>query len=445
MSSSATKAATRTAAANLPTVSEFLKSLQEQQQQDQQQQPPITSVSLGNPAGDADSIISAIALAYIDSVPAQSSPKTVLPIISIPHDDLKRQRPETKYLLELAGIDMDDLVAIDSPSLPCKASATLVDHNRLTFQHPDSKCQWEVTQILDHHLDEGAHLETCPASTNEEQQDQEQRVVAFCSSSQKALVASTCTLLVERFLARHSGQPFPPSLSILLLGVILLDSINMSPKAGKGTERDRLALEQLQQQTNWESLDLPLEILMKEASSKKQPNHQQLFDTLQNQKFHPDFWNSLTALQALKLDYKRFTPTGVNNNNNSINFGVSTVLQTMSDFVHKEGLLDTIQSNYGSSSDLEFFAVMFFSVDGDDTPKRQMMLASENVDLVNDLITFLMQEGSLQLQQVEETFPKGTNDMSLNVVYLEQGNARASRKQVAPILMDYFKDTKSEL
>lgn len=381
----------------LPSVSEFLqgKSLKED-----------ATLSLGNPAGDADSIISALALAYIDST---LDKKPTVPIVSIPHEDLKTQRPETKYLLQLAGINLDDLIAIDHKSLPKKASVVLVDHNQLTLE--DRAGDWTVTQILDHHLDERAHTDTC-----------QDRNIAFDSSTSSALVASTCTLIAERFSSLRQ-EAFPPSLAILLLGVILLDSINMSPKAGKGTTRDRAALQALQTQTDWTAIrdNLPADIL-DEAGC---PQSQKLFDTLQNQKFHPDFWESLTALQALKLDYKSF---GVPNQPTS-SFGVSTILQSMNDFFQKPQILETIQSSF---AEVEFFGLMFFCVK-DETPQRQIALVCSKPDLLDSLLNFLEEEGSLNVEVVDRRHAH-----NLHVVFMNQGTVTASRKQVVPILMEYF-------
>jgi exopolyphosphatase len=368
------------------------------------------AISLGNPAGDADSIVSAIALAYMDSAFGDEKTK-MAPIVSISHEVLKTQRPETKRLLQLANIDLDDLMAMDYPDLPSKISVSLVDHNFLKW---NNKPDWTVTAILDHHLDERKHLDTC-----------EERNIAFDASTSSALVASTCTLMVERFPA---SEEFPPSLAILLLGVILLDSINLSHKAGKVTPRDEAAVQTLLNRTDWSSLNLPAEIVGDDVT--KQPDLTRLFDTLQSQKFHPDFWNSLSVLQALKLDYKSFAiqPT------NKV-FGISSVLQTMTEFLANDDLLDAVLEQEGQSfvEDLELLGIMFFSV-VDDTPQRQIILIGKDEKKLDNLVNFFTSEGSLQVQPLDKT---SKND--LHMICLKQRNFKASRKQVAPILMEYFK------
>ena len=137
--------------------------------------------------------------------------------------------------------------------------------------------------------------------------------------------------------------------------------------------------------------------------------------------------------QAKKLDYKSF---GVPNQPSS-SFGVSTALQSVDGFFQKPQILESIQSS--SFADLEFFGIMFCSVE-DETPQRQMALASPDLDLMDDLVAFLEEEGSLKVKVVDRKHEK-----NLHVVYLDQGTATASRKQVVPILMEYFKKKNPEL
>ena len=223
---------------------------------------------MSEPAGDADSIVSAIAWAYTEYLASQLEEErgrhcssTMTPIVSIPAHDLTTQRPETTLLLEWAGIPADvlhfvdtldepsivekyndDPVASTTKTIPDESkeepvwNVTLVDHNRLSSSslplltnnaaHHHKLC---VVEIVDHHLDEGYHHDTC-----------RHRNIAFAHGA--ATVASTCTLVVER-LQEQDGSSFPAPLSLLLLGVILLDSVNLQPSAGKDTPRDVTAVQ----------------------------------------------------------------------------------------------------------------------------------------------------------------------------------------------------------
>ena len=411
-----------------PTVSEFLKEASLLLTAPSTAQSTTTTsqtfpITLGNPAGDADSIISAIALAYIDTMFSDqdflaTSTTTTIPIVSIPHESLTTQRPETKCLLkQLAKVDLNDLIAIDSSNIPTHASVSLVDHNSLTIS---DKPNWRVISIFDHHIDEGQHMDSCSSPTH--------RIIAFDSEASVALVASTCTLMVERFPV---AEPFPPSLAILLLGVILLDSVNLSPKAGKVTPRDEAAVQALLDRTDWSPLNLPQNILAEDGA----PDTTKLFDILQNQKFHPDFWNALTLLQALKLDFKSFEIASPDRS-----FGVASVLQPMDDFMEKHGGLNSLKSPcLEFVNSFEVFVIMFFSFTnsiGQYTgPQRQLVLMAKSEESLQEAASFLKQDTTLQLEEVK----RSTTSEDINLVCFKQGNPKASRKQLAPILMDYFK------
>ncbi len=116
---------------------------------------------IGNEAGDADSIISAITLAYVES--SQEEIEST-PIVSIPKADLTTQRPEVSLLMEMAGIvnASSNLIFVDDPLIQHDAidsKVTLVDHNILAEKFQGKN--WTVMEIVDHHQDEGLYFETC--------------------------------------------------------------------------------------------------------------------------------------------------------------------------------------------------------------------------------------------------------------------------------------------
>merc|ERR1712079_467986 len=80
-----------------------------------------------------------------------------------------------------------------------------------------------VEQILDHHMDTNSH----PQARSE--------IVDG--------LGSACTLVVEQFLTTNA--PISRQLGTLLAGVILLDTRNFDPAEGKGTPRDKAALEHI--------------------------------------------------------------------------------------------------------------------------------------------------------------------------------------------------------
>lgn len=387
----------------------------------EQRQHPSTHVVIGNEAGDADSIISAITLAYVESLSDTTSLfQQITPVLSIPKADLETQRPETVLLLSLAGLSPavadTTLLFVDDLWIQSQTSSldvTLVDHNRISANF--SPRHRKVVSIVDHHLDEGHHLENSGKRRN----------IAFATDA--ALVASTCTLVVER-LREVSPPPYPAPLSILLLGVILLDSVNMAPAAGKATPRDAAALQSLLDGTNWNELGAEAMKVLEFGGDGKLDTTA-LFDSLQNAKFDPAFWKSLAVRDALRLDYKSFSYGGGS-------FGVSTVLTSLTDFQSKDLCVDSIRM-YMRDMQVELLGIMlaYTNAESGGLHRELMLVATDNLPL-EEMVQYLLHDhDSLMLNELEGS---SLNEGGLTMRCFKQGNASASRKQVVPILLQFF-------
>jgi len=375
-------------------------------------------VVFGNEAGDADSIISALSLAFVDSV-CYKAPKT--PIVSIPRADLCLRR-ETVLLLELANVEVDKLHFMDDPIvLDSVKDITLVDHNRLTIEK-DSMEDVQVVEILDHHYDEGCHTQV----------QGDLRNVAF--QNDKALVASTCTLVAERLFASDTAKPpYDSHLSIALLGVILLDTVNMKPEAGKGTARDQAAIGTLVHKTDWSTLENKSGLINTDDGTIDTDN---LFDLLSESKYDQEFWRGLSVADALRLDYKRFqSPSGHV-------FGASSILLEIDAFLSKTDMMEELQS-YMEQVGVPLLAVLS-SQFKDNAPRREMLLCGSNEKLVNDMTGDLLTSSEASIMKTEEVplgMENGTGALTLK--RFRQGNPKASRKQVAPILLNFYKSATS--
>lgn len=460
----------------VPSLSDFI--------QDRYSQ-PSQHVVIGNKAGDSDSIISAITLAYVESLisliamrrKGKSSESSATheeqdvswkmaslrtPIVSIPKIDLVSQRPETTLLLKLAGISesvQDKLIFVDDPRLQTTrstsssgassngsmkgANVTLVDHNRLDTDFEPLK--WKVRAIRDHHLDEGYHSDTCLFHQ-----------VAFDNKKGHALVASTCSLIVERMqendccavFTGHNSK-YPADLSLLLLGVILLDSVNLNPAAGKVTPRDVAAVEHLLNNTSWQDLSVAtqdrLGMIVKQDSTNNEtnkPNKILLFNALQSAKFDPNFWRGLSIRDALRLDYKRFEASLPSTAIQA--FGMSSVLLSLQDFVQGHG--DDGQQrihDFMQEKEIDFFAIMFASSSTLNLLERQMMICSRDSSLVSNVVAYLEQNDSLELSEIDDYVASSITDVPVTSRCFDQQNAKASRKQVAPILLEFFRNNTS--
>lgn len=342
-----------------------------------------TQIAIGNPAGDADSVVSALGWAYATT---QQEASHITPVVSIARQDLLTQRPETMALFRLADVDVHALICrdeLEEELPPPPYQITLLDHN-----HESTGLDGTVVSILDHHVDEGQH----PEATR--------RTIAFVDD--RALVASTCTLVAEALYDRPS---IPSSLALLLLGVILLDSINLSETAGKVTDRDRKAVQWLSQYTP--------------ADYQTTAQHTQLFERLQSAKFDPDFWASLSVYDALRLDYKDFGG----------GWGLSSVA------LWKTQVDDDVV-RFMNDKTLDFLGVLWAQPQEDGSLRRELIwCANKSVwsDSQLDALYEHCNRQDLQLKLLCES----TTHPTLTLRHYSQANVQASRKQVAPILSDF--------
>jgi exopolyphosphatase len=455
---------------------------------------------LGNEAGDADSIISALALGYVmileehyyenlcggDDLRSSNSTNTrrvVVPIASVPRADLSLRR-DIIQLLELSGINIAQLPCLDDEYIVAcleepkrsQLTLTLVDHNRIRSSL--SHLSELVTEILDHHEDEGYHIETTASTTTMVNK----RIIAF--EDGRATVASTCTLVVERLFSlltatlsksnnsTSASLKIDGSLGLLLLGVILLDTINMSPTAGRGTLRDAQAISLLLEQTDWSSLhrQSPASTLMgvSEESSHSlirqkifpnyissninnvgTPNTTALFEVLSNSRSDKKFWMEASVADCLRMDYKKFmVPSSPSHSSlTSISsIGLSTVLLGMNDLMSKRNFRADM-STYATSSYVDLFGVLTLDLhdndDGGTTAIRGLLLASFRREVV-DAYTYLLLNGTeaafLELVECNATTTLGEANIDesgslIHIRVFQQGNARMGRKQIAPILL----------
>jgi len=176
-----------------------------------------------------------------------------------------------------------------------------MDHNVAwgPFASPDMSAA--VVRISDHHRDAGQHPHVAGSD----------REISFDEVERRG-VGSTCTLVAQHLLseaatvastscregggsavpAAEEGRLLARQAASCLLGVILLDTINLDEAAGKTTPQDVAAVERL-----CALLDVSL------------PDRHRLFDTLSGLRMDPAWWLSLSVPQALRYDAKVFAYT----------------------------------------------------------------------------------------------------------------------------------------
>ena len=174
---------------------------------------------LGNESADPDSVVSSLMYAYFCSNSTAFQDTAMVPLANIRAREL-RLRPEVIFLLKDTGIDPALLLFRDQIDLKSAARRkgfriTLVDHNDLAPRQTFLEAY--VDAVIDHHPDSGRFGQAAP------------RIIEP--------VASTATLIARLILARHPAL-LDPSLAKLLLGPILLDSVNLDPEARRCSARD---------------------------------------------------------------------------------------------------------------------------------------------------------------------------------------------------------------
>ncbi|MGD9824006.1 DHHA2 domain-containing protein [Desulfobacter sp.] len=188
----------------------------------------IDMLVFGNEAADLDSVVSAIGLAWV--LENGKKPCSALPLIPIKRDDF-RLKTESRWVLSQTGIDaeplffLDDVLPLDTLMSRVRGLA-LVDHNRLA--NGFSKYEEKVRLIMDHHED----LKLYPNALG--------RIEP---------VGSCATLVGEDLINGRGGGAageIPGNLAALLLGAILIDTVNLDPNAGRATPRDHAVATHLQ-------------------------------------------------------------------------------------------------------------------------------------------------------------------------------------------------------
>jgi len=381
---------------------------------------PTNHYIIGNNAADADSIVSAITLAYVESRHGNKA----TPVVPISKEVFTTQRPEINLLMDLAGISnapdkllfIDDLVDIlaDGES----KSISLVDHNTRNKSLQNYQKVLTVVEIVDHHKDRHQYEETCSGK---------QRNIAF--EHNHALVASTTTLVAERLRA-YESPPYSASIGILLLGVILLDSVNLNDSVGKVTDRDRKSVNDLLMNTDWNKAK-PSSYLIRGGNGDVTVDTNELFRMLQMAKYDPVFWSQMSVSRSLSYDFKYFQAA------KDKKFGISSILMPGVDFMTKEGFWNSTYS-FMNTMEMSFLGIMFAYYDEQEVFHRQLACVYttdedrlvERSDLVDAILT-----SDLDVDlQLEEVMIPSTEHPNLQARLFDQHNVAPSRKQIGPLL-----------
>lgn len=183
---------------------------------------------IGNIAGDLDSIVSAVCLAFVQSLLEPLVQH--VPLVPFARDDF-RLRQDADMLFRHCDFSMDsagsvtDLIYLDEAAAPASAwragdslGVALTDHNRIA-PHVEEMIGNQILSIYDHHADEAAHIAstTCSPVGSKPGLAGARRVRLIDTAA-----GSACSLIVNAF-SEQLGLA-PPALFVLLLGTIATDT-----------------------------------------------------------------------------------------------------------------------------------------------------------------------------------------------------------------------------
>lgn len=209
-------------------------------------------------------------------------------------------------------------------------------------------------------------------------------------------VGSCCTLIGE-LLKQWSISQSVNECSLLLEGVVLLDTMNLSPSINKTTQQDCDIIAFLQQQHPQIAI-----------------SQNTLFEKLSNAKYDPCFWSAISLRDALEYDFKVFKM-------GSHQIGWSAVLTALHSFVSLNEF-EKVVVEFCEEKHLD--GLIFSSVIAGETIRRELHLS--------------MKHGlEIYVERVEKAL------MERYSCIKEKGDiyhtyTPISRKALAPVLMQLF-------
>jgi exopolyphosphatase len=221
-------------------------------------------------------------------------------------------------------------------------------------------------------------------------------------------MGSACTLVAGQIL-RRKPELVDDQLATLLLGAILLDTVNFDPAAGRATAED---------------MDVALR-LRRTVDADTDGLYQRLIEARADVK-------GLSSEQLLRKDYKE-AEVG------PVRMGLSSVPLLLDSWGQRDPQVQEALSRFLHERDLDILAVFLY--EQRKSFRRQLLLCSWNAQLIVRAASGLLDQ-SLGLQEKSVGDERGGGDHSwpgpggrrLKILCFEQGDSSASRKKIAPLL-----------
>ncbi len=338
------------------------------------------TVVLGNEAADLDSMASAVTYAYF--LKSKGFAENPVPVINIPINDFKL-RTEAVFLFKEAGVDPANLISVDDIDLNAlygkgNLELILTDHNKIGAHQ--EKFKDAIVAILDHHADDGDYPPGIETDIRP--------------------VGSACTLVAERYLEKGNDL-LDDSVATLLLGTILLDTVNLDIQAGRVKPEDEKAALAL--------------------IEKKGIDREGLFEKLQFEKFNV---SSLGSYDLLRKDYKEWNLGGKM-------CGIGSVLMPVNDWFKKDPDIVASFEKYRRERSLDVLLAMNAFTEPEFT--RNLVVYVPDSGLREKLVSFL-ERSDLGLERLDTAGIKGAEKIDA----YNQKNLGVSRKKLQPLLKEFF-------
>lgn len=282
------------------------------------------------------------------------------------------------HLFTMCSVDSSNVPCVEDLDLShllqdCRLRLSLVDHNVPCDSQRNLASA--VMEVIDHHDDTSGNLYGPDVDIN---------VVS---------VGSCATLIADNFLNQKLvGLEKNPDLVKLLLGVILLDTENLIALAGLATDKDREVADALCR-------------LLPDVNP----------DVLYRQLRMAAYENACTLL---KSDYK-----DAPNTKSDVRAGGSTIQVRWETLFGQKYAKEAVQE-YATEMDVDVFLVDCISYSDSEKKQRcrQLVIYSENPQILNQVVEFLKSQFTLGLRELP------SNDSRL--LAFQQGNGSVSRKKV---------------
>ncbi|KAI9513512.1 DHH phosphoesterase [Russula earlei] len=368
----------------------------------------IWTISMGNEAGDLDSLASAVSYAWYAS---RHLGQPTVPLLQTVRVDLPL-RAENLYALEFSGVDPTDLLTGDEllADSPPAVKYAIVDHNTLAgrFAADDNA---RVVAIVDHHMDEHHHLDASP------------RIIEVPTGS--------CSSLIARLIQKEWPEGMNRAVARLLLSAVLIDTGGLKA-GGKAEVTDRGVAPFLLEKAELGDLSLGAVVDVKEVKD--------LTQLLELRKSSVDM---LSPRDLIRRDYKEYRFVPAWKAEGTVLIGLASVPKSITAIAgDKKGrrALATAWIGWLTERGLDALGVLTSWRDGEKEGskgkhRREMAWVVRNdKELKKRLWKGLEDSEELKVSRKKMGGMEGAGGEDLKIRVFEQGDAQATRKVIAPLV-----------